>query len=228
MRSDGTRLAFRNLKGNMAGISSFDPGTGLLLRFTEYAEDSVPSWNGAGSRIAFSSNREGDRLWRIYVVWAETNGATGTLGFGESPSFHPTADLIAFRGCDQSGNGCGLWLVNSSGGSRRPLTTVPDDNRPAWSPDGSFVAFTSSGRDGNFEIYRVDVGSGQVTRLTENSAIDVLPAVSPDGAWIAFVSNRDGSWKLWAVPSAGGPATVIAPVVGDMSRWLEQAVQWTY
>jgi TolB protein len=105
---------------------------------------------------------------------------------------------------------------------------VPDDNRPAWSPDGSFVAFTSSGRDGNFEIYRVDVGSGQVTRLTENSAIDVLPAVSPDGAWIAFVSNRDGSWKLWAVPSAGGPATVIAPVVGDMSRWLEQAVQWTY
>ncbi len=228
LRADGTRLTFRNLRSNMAGLSSIDPGTGLTLRFTDYAEDSVPSWNPQGSRVAFASNREGDRRWRIYMVWAENDGATDTLGFGESPSWHPGADLIAFRGCNPSGNNCGLWTMASSGNNPAPLTTVPDDDRPAWSPDGSFVVFTSSSRDGNNEIYRVDTNSGQVLRLTNNAAIDVLPAVSPDGAWVAFASNRDGSWKLWAVPSDGGDATLIGPITGQMNNWTDQGIQWTY
>jgi len=228
LRSDGVRMAFRNQQGNMAGISSFDPATGLMLRFTEYAEDSAPSWNPAGSRLVFASNREGDRRWRLYLVWAEVNGGTDTLGFGEAPSWHPAADLIVFRGCDQSGNNCGLWTMSSSGGSRAPLTNVPDDNRPTWSPDGSFVVFMSSGRDGSYEIYRVESESGQVTRLTNNAAVDVLPVVSPDGAWVAYASNRDGSWKLWAVPSTGGAEHVVATLTGDISAWQEHGLQWVY
>jgi TolB protein len=226
LRADGTRLAFHNQRSNMAGISSFDSDTGLMLRFTQFAEDSAPSWNPQGSRVAFASNREGDRRWRIYLVWAETDGGTDTLGFGEAPSWHPAADLIAFRGCDQSGNNCGLWTMNSSGSSRAPLTTVPDDNRPGWSPDGTFAVFMSSGRDGNYEIYRVEAGSGEVTRLTNNSGLDIMPVVSPDGAWVAYLSNRDGGWKIWAMPSEGGLEHIVAPVVGDVSNWQEHSMQW--
>jgi TolB protein len=228
LRADGTRLAFHNQRGNMAGISSYDPDTGLMLRFTQYAEDSAPSWNPQGSRVVFASNREGDRRWRIYLVWAENDGGTDTLGFGEAPSWSPTSDTIAFRGCDQSGNNCGLWTMNSSGSSRAPLTTVPDDNRPSWSPDGSFVVFMSSSRDGNYEIYRLDTGSGAVTRLTSSPGLDVLPTVSPDGAWVAYASNRDGSWKIWAVPSEGGLEHIVAPLAGDVSNWQEHGLQWVY
>jgi TolB protein len=212
----------------MAGISAFDPDSGLMLRFTEYAEDSAPSWNPAGSRLVFASNREGDRRWRIYLVWAEVNGGVDTLGFGEAPNWHPFADLIVFRGCDQSGNNCGLWTMSSSGGSRAPLTNVPDDNRPTWSPDGSFVVFMSSGRDGNYEIYRVETESGQVTRLTNNAGLDALPVVSPDGAWVAYASNRDGSWKIWAIPSTGGTEHIVAPFPGDINAWQEHGMQWVY
>ena len=55
LRADGTRLAFHNQRGNMGGISSYDPDTGLMLRFSQYAEDSAPSWNPQGSRVAFAS-----------------------------------------------------------------------------------------------------------------------------------------------------------------------------
>jgi TolB protein len=210
----------------MAGLSSFDPATGLQLRFSNYAEDALPSWNAQGSQLVFASNREGDRRWRIYVMWAEENGGTETLTFGESPDWHASADLIVFRGCDESGNRCGLWTISSSGANAAQLTAAPADDRPRWSPSGSFVTFMSNARDGNYEIYTVDATSREVTRLTDSPAIDGLPTVSPDGRWVAFVSNRDGGWKLYAVPSTGGEARLVAPIVGNLDNFLEHSLEW--
>jgi TolB protein len=187
----------------------------------------LPSWNAQGNRIVFASNREGDRRWRIYTMWAEEKNNGSMLTFGESPNWHPTADLIVYRGCDESGNRCGLWTISADGSNAAQLTATPADDRPVWAPSGTFVAFMSNARDGNFEIYRVDVASREVTRLTNHPGMDILPAVSPDGRWIAFVSNRDGSWKIYAVPSTGGEVHLIAPIIGDISRFFEHGLHWT-
>lgn len=226
LRGDGGRLAYRNLRNDARGISGYDPGTGLQIRFSSYAEDMLPSWNAQGSRIVFASNREGDRRWRIYVVWAEENGGTDMLTFGESPNWHPELDSIVYRGCDESGNRCGLWTMSGSGANPAQLTATPADDRPYWSPSGNFVVFMSNTRDGNYEIYRADVTSREVIRLTEDSAMDILPTISPDGRWVAFVSNRDGSWKIYAVPSTGGEVSVIGPVVGDIGSFFEHGLIW--
>ncbi|CAN5402788.1 hypothetical protein BH10CHL1_BH10CHL1_04800 [soil metagenome] len=226
LRTDGQRLVFRNTRTDMSGLSTVDPATGLLLRFTEFAEDTLPSWSAQGNRIAFASNRDGDRRWRVYVIWAEANSEATKLDFGQSPEWNPTQDQLAYSGCDTSGNRCGIWTMSGSGSNHAPLTTVQSDDRPTWSPDGNFVAFMSSGRDGNPEIYRVEVSTGQVVRLTDNPATDGLPTISPDGQSVAFVSNRDGAWKLWTVPIAGGPATLLAPINGDLGNWLDQDIQW--
>jgi len=226
LRDDGNRLLYRNLRNDMAGISAWDPGSDLLLRFTQYAEDTLPSWNPQNNQFVFASNREGDRLWRIYVNWADSDSQATVLSIGEAPAWHPTIDTIVFRGCDNSGNRCGLWQMNGSGSERAPLTDIPTDNRPAWSPDGRYVVFMSDGRTGNFDIYRVDTSSEQVLPLTDHATADLLPSVSPDGRWVAFVSNRDGSWKIWAVPISGGNATVVAPIVGTLGSWTEQSLQW--
>ncbi len=226
LRSDGQRLLFRSVRSDLGGLAALDPSTGLLLRFTQYPEDAMPSWNPQGNRLVFASNREGDRLWRIYATWAEADAETTNLGFGDAPAWSPTSDQIAFRGCDVTGNACGIWMINSSGGDRVPLTTSPADNRPAWSPNGRYVVFMSDGRDGNMEIYRADVNTGQVVRLTENPALDALPAVSPDGRWVAFVSNRDGSWKIWYVSIDGGAANLLTPITGDFRNWSDHALQW--
>ncbi len=226
LRADGQRLAFHNLANDSGGISTWDPSSALLIRLTQFPEDNLPSWSPQGNQVVFASNREGDRRWRIYVTWAQADVEATFLDFGESPSWHPSGDLLVYRGCDSSGNGCALWTMNSAGGNRTPLTTIPADNRPAWSPDGRYVLFMSDGRDGNMELYRAEVASKQVIRLTNDPGLDVLPAVSPDGAWVAFLSNRDGAWKLWAVPINGGSATVLAPIPGDIGNWPEQSIQW--
>lgn len=225
-RPDGQRLVFRNLDNQNRGITSLDPASGLRLRFTEYAEDGYPSWNNLGNLIAFASNREGDRRWRIYVLWADVNNEATAITYGHSPDWHPAADLIIYQGCDETGNGCGLRTMTGGGGDSRQLTSVAADTRPDWSPTGAFVAFMSEGRDGNAEIYRVGANDGQVTRLTEHGAVDALPVVSPDGAWVAFVSNRSGAWAVWAVPSGGGEAQQLFPIEGGIGAWQEQSMQW--
>ena len=226
MRADGVRMAFHNLDDAAIGLSSFDPGSGLQLRFTKFGEDNLPSWSHDGNRLVFASNREGDRLWRIYTVWAEADGAIQNHGFGEAPSWHPGEDRIAFRGCDERGNGCGIWTMTGNGGDRRSVTNIPADTRPAWSPNGQSIAFMSGARHGNSEIYRADVTTGAVTRLTDHPGSDVSPTVSPDGQWVGFLSDRDGTWKFWAVPIAGGEAQVIAALSGVLGNWVEQDMQW--
>jgi len=226
LRSDGQRLVFRSTRGDQRGLGSFDPASGLRLRFTNYSEDILPSWNPEGNRLVFASNREGDRRWRIYTAWADGSDSGTDMGFGQDPEWHPTADSIVYRGCDEQGNGCGLWTMNSGGGERHPLTSVPGDARPVWSPDGRYVIFTSQERDNNWEIYRVEVTTGTVTRITNDPGIDGAPAVSPDGSRIVFLSNRDGTWKLWIKPLAGGLEQPLAGLGGDVGDWIEQKIQW--
>ena len=226
LRSDGQRLVFRSTRGDQRGLGSFDPASSLRLRFTNFSEDTLPSWNPEGNRLVFASNREGDRRWRIYAAWADGNDSGTSLTFGQDPEWHPTADRIVYRGCDDQGNGCGLWTMNSGGGDRTPLTSVAGDARPIWSPDGRYVIFMSEERDGNWEVYRVELSTGTVIRMTNNPGIDGVPAVSPDGNRIVFLSNRDGAWKLWVKPSAGGPEQPLAGLGGEVHNWMEQKIQW--
>lgn len=226
LRSDAARIVYYNTRSDMAGLTSYDPGSGLTLRFTSFAEDSRPSWSPDGNQFVFASNREGDRRWRIYAGWAETDGAAINLGFGDSAAWSPTSDQIAFHGCDESGNGCGLWRVNSGGGDRGTLTSQPSDITPNWSPNGQTVVFTSNGRHGNYEVYALNAASGTVTRLTDHPANDGIPAVSPDGTWVAFLSDRGGRWQLWGVPITGGEAVVLGEIEGQVGNWLDQQIQW--
>jgi TolB protein len=226
MRPDGQRLVFRNLDDGMRGLTSLDPATGLKLRFTTFSEDSFPSWNGLGNLVAFSSNREGDRRWRLYVVWADVNNEATAMGFGQNPDWHPTEDRFAYQGCDDTGNGCGIRSMSGGGGDDRGLTSVAADMQPDWASNGQFLAFTSEARDGNPEIYRMDSATATVTRLTESGGIDAAPAVSPDSAWVAFLSNRSGVWAIWAVPSSGGEAQQLFVLEGNVNIWQEFEMQW--
>ncbi|MEZ4617720.1 MAG: hypothetical protein R2867_19700 [Caldilineaceae bacterium] len=88
------------------------------------------------------------------------------------------------------------------------------------------MVFQSDGRSSSFDLYRLDVASGQVTSLTADPSAELLPTVSPDGRWVAYVSNRDGGWKLWAVPISGGTPTAIAPIAGNLGSWTEHTIQW--
>lgn len=79
-----------------------------------------------------------------------------------------------------------LWLIPTSGGEPKQLTTTPGtNNHPRWSPDGKTVAFVSS-RGGASQIWLLPIDGGEARQLTK-LPIDVAgPVWSPQGDKIAF------------------------------------------
>lgn len=228
---DRSMLAFYSQQSDKLGVGGYDVNTGQRLRFSRFIEDSQPRWSPTSDRIVFASNRQGDRRWRIYITPAvdkdNPNDMDYTeLDFGKDPDWHPSQELLILKGCDPTGNNCGLYTMGTDGSNRTQFTNVEADSMPRWTPDGSAVIFMSEGRDGNWELYRANVADGSVTRLTNDPAPDGLPAVSPDGQQVAFLSKRSGGWGLWVMPATGGDATQITAIPQELPDWLRQAIDW--
>ncbi len=223
---NGDRVALRSIRSDLLGIGIYDLTTIQLTGVTSHLEDSIPNWNPGGDRIVFASTRHGDRRWRIYTAPADGSETAQELTFGLDPDWHPSADLIVFKGCDERGESCGLWTMNSSGGEQRLLTENKTDSRPVWSADGRTIVFMSESRHGNWEVYSLSATNGAITRLTSDPALDGLPVVSPDGSRVAFVSNREGSWGIWVVSINGGVTQRVVNIGPDLPNWLEQGIDW--
>ncbi|MFN2201938.1 MAG: SH3 domain-containing protein [Caldilineaceae bacterium] len=228
---DRKTLAFKSMQSDKLGLGGYALDTGARLRFSRFIEDSMPRWSPSGDRIVYASNKEGDRAWRIYMTDAVAKESPADmtyteLGFGLDPDWHPSAELIVFKGCNEQGQECGLYTMGTDGSGRTQLTSVASDSRPRWLPDGSGVVFMSDGRDGNWELYRASADGSDVVRLTDNAAPDGLPAVSPDGSQIAFFSQRDDSWGVWTMPAGGGDAVQVTAVTGEQPDWLLQGIDW--
>ena len=220
----GTRLAVRNASGSEIGLATITATGETLRRVTTFAEDGIATWSPDGLEWVFASNREGDRRWRLYHAWAEGTEATEYIVFGRSPTWYPGKN-IAYDGCDDQGNRCGLWQMTPDRGQRTPLTDVAGDTSPAWAPGGSRLAFMSSQPSGNWDIFVRDTKTGKISAVAASPGIEGLPTWSPDGAWIAFISNREGSWGLYITQPGAAPVRLLT-LPGALPDWMDEQITW--
>lgn len=125
-----------------------------------------------------------------------------------------------------------LWLVSSSGGVARRITTHPGlELFPKFSPDGKWIAFTGQ-YDGNFNVYVIPSEGGIPRQLTFVPDVASVPermgpnnqviAWHPDSKRIVFLSRRTtfNTWfgQLFSVPLDGGlPEALPLPKGGLLS-----------
>jgi len=195
----GNALAFRNLDPSHLGLGVLDLKANSVQEVTAHSEDSTPSWSSNLEQLVFSSNKHGDRRWRVYAISPKAvRGEGEEWAYGQMASWSPDGTRIAYHGCDERGDNCGIWVIKAGGFGPSRASSHASDTSPSWSPDGKQLAFISS-RAGNWEIYSVDLTTGQEVRLSDHPAADVAPIWSPNGRQIAFLSNREGAWALYVL-----------------------------
>ena len=188
------------------------------------------------AKIVFSSNREGDNAYHIYVM--EDNGSnvrriSNPDFYDVKPNWFPDGTRIVFerdlsRGKGTVFNAEFLILDVKSQKERRFMDNHPTDRFPNVSPDGKQIAFTSK-RAGEWDIYVMNLESGVVKELTDNLGKGFSDRMdwSPDGRKIAYHHlGKDGE-NIWIMNAGGRQKKRLSPLnKGENIIW-RYAPRWS-
>jgi eukaryotic-like serine/threonine-protein kinase len=114
-----------------------------------------------------------------------------------------------------------VWVMNSSGGDVRQLTSKSRNNlMPVGSPDGRYVVFASNrAPSGAYNIWRMNNDGTDPKQITFGDG-ELQAVVSADSQWIFYTSGATetppAERRIWKVPIEGGQPE---QVVHLPSRW---------
>lgn len=173
---------------------------GAVLRITRIVDDSASNFHVRpspdGTRIAFDSDRDGERA--IYVADADGRHVrrVSAEGFAAVPSWSPDGQALAFvRAEPGHPKVWNLWTTDLTTGTFRRLTNhrVGQPWGGSWFPDGKRIAYSLEDR---LVILNLETGGERVFPSPKRGRLLRTPAVSPDGNRVIFQVRRDGGWLL--------------------------------
>ncbi len=183
--------------GYFSHLFAYHPQSLQLTRLTDHPwDDRQPAISPDGSKIAFSSRRNG--YWDIYILNlsnGELTRVSDTPQYDGSPTWSPDGQWLAYETYIEGNLEIVLQSLSDLNQAPIRLTTDPAaDYSPKWSPQGRQIAFVSTA-SGDEEIWvaNLDNVNDRFTNLSQNeAAIDIDPAWSPDGRLLAWTSSREG------------------------------------
>lgn len=219
-------LAFASSRSSCGGFDVYTTATdgSDVRRITDTCLAYDPVWSPNGSRIAFTSTRDG--LLSIYTMkpdGTDVRRVTPTTIGADEPSWR--GDLIAFRGSGFPGTP-GLWVIHPDGSGMRRLTEIGD--RPALSPDASKLAYLDTRVNDVHTLsrsIRVLNTDGTGTPFIAGNG-DGAVTWSPDGgrlAWVVTAGHQGGPWLVVANADGTSEHTVLADDLDYCADRLEPA-----
>jgi TolB protein len=208
-RSQGYVWPLNNLE-----IYTARPDGSDLRRLTHNdAYDAEATVSPVGSRIVFTSTRDGDiELYTMKVDGTDVRRVTHRVGYDGGAFFSPDGRHLVWRAMypetaadsadyrrllDQRlvrPTRLELWVADVDGGNAREVTHLGAASfAPFFHPDGRRIIFATNYPDAhsrNFDLYLVGVDGQGLERVTTSGEFDGFPMFSPDGRRLVFASNR--------------------------------------
>lgn len=202
-----------NPPGSQPQILLYDSANGVLKALTQgTAANTQPAWSPDGTKIAFTSNRDGNN--DIFVMNADgANPVNLTHNPGEDsfPAWSPDGTKITFTS-NRDGNN-EIYVMNADGSNQVNLTKSPaNDFKPTWYTQSGLLTSTSrilftSDRNGHNQIYAMNPDGSNVVDLSKNTFNDSAPDVLFTGGKVVFASDRDGNQEIYVMGLDGSNPT---------------------
>ena len=166
--------------------------------------DTTPCWSPDGERLAFLSDRGGDKA-QLYVMSAhggEARRLTSQPDAIREYAWSPSGDRLAF-----------VARVRPAG------SPAPDDPTPPVVREIDRVTHKYDGQGllvGREHLFVMAADGGEARQVTDGDWDDHEPAWSPDGRSIAFSSNRtpdrdtNDASQVWVVGANGGRPRLVS------------------
>ena len=169
---------------------------------TPNSQNFLPAFSPDGTRLAFSSNRDGNS--EIYVMDRDGSNLrriTNHPSIDSTPTWSPTGAQIAFT--SERGGSPGIYVVGIDGLGLRRISSDTYADRATWSPaplnEIAYAARTGPG----YDIKVLNIASGQTRQITFGEGSNESPAWAPNGRHMAFTSTRVGRTQVFTVDLDG-------------------------
>jgi Tol biopolymer transport system component len=198
--SNGTALFYHTGRSSDARSALAEKTLGGDLEVMTILDDGAKNYHVQpspdGSRIAFDSDRDGER--GVYIAARDGSNVHRVSGPGYAaiPTWSPDGRQLAFvRGEPERPRVWNLWLTTLATGETRRLTNFRFGQtwNASWFPDGKAVAYT---HEDKLAVLNLVDGRTQTFRSPLPGRLVRTPAVSPDGRHIIFQVSRHGAWLV--------------------------------
>lgn len=208
---DGRRIAF-GIRKATSDIWTHETESGTLNRLTFDGDNFAPIWTRDGTRLTFSSNRNGP--CQIFSQALDDADPTLLVG-GEHDlvpgSWSPDGTQLLFTEYNPE-KGAGIWVCSPHGDAapRQLVRSRANTFSPACAPDGRVFAYVSD-ESGRLEIYVATFPDGGAkTRISVAGGSE--PVWSPDGHRLCY---RSGSSVFAVAMDRGRPRDTTRVCLAD-------------
>jgi len=213
-------------------------GSNVTALSPEGLNDTAPTWSPDGRKLAFVSQRDGNR--EIYVMDATCDNPDGCsqdavnvtrhAADDWTPAWSPDGSQLAFSSLRD-----GSWEIyvlntaclDAPETCKDTLQQITSDGNlnisPVWSPDGNRFAYNSKA-SGNWDIYTMTTDGTNIRQITTAPGNDLSPAWSPDGSQIAYEANQEGNVEIYVIDANG---TTVPQNITNYSTANDHGPTWS-